>query len=180
MAKQSTQTRESKTSNKTGRRPKALNMLIQDHEDVKKNFANFEDASDSKKEKLLEETLTALMVHTKLEEELVYPLFEQENPDLIEEAKEEHRLADFLIAELKNMKPGDHHFDAKFKLLGEMVKHHIEEEEGELFPQMQKDDSIDFRELENNMRDRKDELQEEYSDLNSIGSFSSLHPEKKR
>ena len=56
------------------------------------------------------------------------------------EAVEEHHLVHVLIAELKKLKPSDERFDAKFNVLGELVKHHIEEEEGEMFPQAEKGD----------------------------------------
>ena len=73
------------------------------------------------------------------------------------EAVEEHHLVHVLIAELKKLKPSDERFEAKFNVLGELVKHHIEEEEDEMLPQAEKGD-IDWDNLESRVMKRKEEL----------------------
>ena len=82
---------------------------------------------------------TALMeleVHSKLEEELIYPAIRAEidDDDLMDEALEEHHVVHGLLGELKKMKPSDERYDAKFTVLAENVRHHIKEEESDMFP----------------------------------------------
>ena len=114
-------------------------MLKTDHRHVQDLFTKFEDADKRARPSIADETLTALEVHAALEEELVYPAVAEvvEDEDLVNEAKEEHHVAKFLIKELRKMDAGREEFATKFKVLGEIVGHHIEEEEGEMFPQAQ-------------------------------------------
>ncbi len=148
-------------------------MLIEDHKHVKKNFEAFEKSNDkSEKYDLFVDTVLSLVVHTKLEEELVYPLMKQADEDLEKEAEEEHRVVDFVITEMKGMSADDEKFDAKFTVLAELVKHHIKEEEEEAFPEMKELD-YDFAELAERMTARKLELQEEYADLESVEPLQS-------
>jgi hemerythrin-like domain-containing protein len=90
-----------------------------------------------------------LEIHAELEEKLIYPA--------MNEAVEEHHLVHVLIKELKKLKPKDETFQAKFKVLGELVKHHIEEEEGEMLPKAEKSD-IDWETLEVTVLKRKEAL----------------------
>src|SRR6188768_1056698 len=112
-------------------------MLKTDHRHVQDLFTKFEDADKRARASIAEETLTALEVHAALEEELVYPAIAEvvEDKEVVSEAREEHHVAKLLIKELHKMEAGDEAFATKFKVLGELVGHHIEEEEGELFPQ---------------------------------------------
>ena len=114
-------------------------MLKTDHRHVQDLFTKFEDADKRARASIADETLTALEVHATLEEELVYPAIAEviDDEDLVNEAREEHHVAKFLIKELRKMDAEDEGFSTKFKVLGELVGHHIEEEEGELFPQAQ-------------------------------------------
>jgi Hemerythrin HHE cation binding domain len=114
-------------------------MLKTDHRQVQELFTRFEDADKRTRASIAEETLTALEVHAALEEEIVYPAIAEvvEDEETINEAKEEHHVAKLLIKELHKMDAGDEAFATKFKVLGELVGHHIEEEEGEMFPQAQ-------------------------------------------
>ena len=79
-----------------------------------------------------------LTLHADIEEQLVYPaiaeMLDEDDQDTIQEAFVEHRSAKQLIAELEQMNPGDESYQPTFKVLGEYVNHHIQEEEGELFP----------------------------------------------
>ena len=72
-------------------------------------------------------------------------------------AYEEHHLLHVLIAELKKLEPGDETFKAKFTVLGELVKHHVKEEEGEMFPEAQKA-KIDWEALRMEVMERKEQL----------------------
>ena len=114
-------------------------MLKTDHRHVQDLFTKFEDADKRARGSIADETLTALEVHAALEEELVYPAIAEviDDEELINEAREEHHVAKLLIKELRKMDAEDEGFATKFKVLGELVGHHIEEEEGEMFPQAQ-------------------------------------------
>ena len=117
--------------------PDALQILREDHRKVKDIFRQFEDAEDQQTKKaLVDQALTELTVHTQLEEEIFYPAVRSEGDtgDLIDEAEEEHHVAEMLIEELRRMRPSDERYDAKFKVLSEAVKMHIEEEEANTLP----------------------------------------------
>jgi hemerythrin superfamily protein len=134
-------------------------MLKEDHKKVKGLFEEYEDATARKQQEIAETVIHELDVHAALEEELIYPAIREEidEDDLMNEANEEHHLVHVLIAELKNLDPGDEIFKAKFTVLGELVKHHVKEEEGEMFPKAQKAD-IDWEELGAAVTERKEQL----------------------
>lgn len=144
--------------------PKATDMLREDHEKVKGLFEQFEQAESDEKKQLVATAIQELEIHTALEEEIFYPAArealqgESEEEDTIDEAWEEHHVVKLVIAELKKMDPDDERYDAKFTVMAENVKHHIEEEEGELFPKLEGD--IDEEELGEQMMERKEELQQ--------------------
>lgn len=116
----------------------ALQLLREDHKHVKELFKQFEDADDSRtKGRIVGEALTALEVHAEVEEEIFYPAVRKEaNSDdgQMDEAEEEHHVVKLLLAELRKMKPTAGRYDAKFTVLSENVKHHIDEEESEMLP----------------------------------------------
>ena len=138
----------------------AIAILKRDHQKVKKLFDAFENASAATKKKIVAEALMELKVHAVIEEEFVYPALRQEMDDpegLMDEADEEHHVAKVLIAELEAMKGNEDHWDAKFTVLAENVRHHIKEEEGEIFPEARKTD-IDFVALAQRMAELKQNL----------------------
>ncbi|MGH7231893.1 MAG: hemerythrin domain-containing protein, partial [Nitrospiraceae bacterium] len=98
-------------------------------------------------------------VHAKLEEDLIYPAIRSkiDEEDLMDEALEEHHVVHVLLAELKKLKPNSERYDAKFTVLGESVKHHIKEEEGEILPKAEEAD-IDWEELATRVMKRKEQL----------------------
>lgn len=143
----------------------AIEMLREDHRKVKDLFERFEQAEDNAaKKQICAEALAELRVHTALEEELFYPAVRRvvEDEEEVDEAEEEHHVAKLLISELEDMGLGDDHFDAKFKVLAESVKHHIEEEESEMIPEAE--GGLDTLDLGEKMAERKEELREEMSD----------------
>jgi len=165
----------SKTNKKTSPRAAgkaasqdALRLLAEDHKKVKKMFDEFEkikdkeDIDDEQKQLLVETACAELTIHAQLEEELFYPAARDaiDDMDLLDEAEVEHASAKQLISELATMQPGDALYNAKFKVLGEYVKHHIEEEEKELFPLIKKSE-LDLAELAEEMQERRMELREE-------------------
>lgn len=140
----------------------AIEMLKEDHAKVQKAFKEFEkmDREDTEAMKQLVQTVCEeLKVHTTLEEEIFYPAVREaiEDEDIMNEAAVEHETAKMLIDQLENMGPDDPNFHATFTVLGEYVKHHIKEEEDEMFPQAKKTD-LDFEDLAQRMKERKQEL----------------------
>jgi len=120
--------------------PDAVSLLKADHARVDAMFKRYESARSNQKEALVKEICEELKMHTLLEEELFYPELRAaaKRPDgagdLLDEAKVEHHSAKMLIAELEAGSPGDELFDAKVKVLGEYIRHHVKEEHNEIFP----------------------------------------------
>ncbi len=120
----------------------AIVHLKDDHKEIRRLFTQFEKAGDGAektKGKLVDQIIEILTVHTYIENEVMYPRVRELLPDLeddVLESYEEHHVADVLVMELSTMKPGDERFDAKTTVLIENVRHHIEEEEQEWFPQV--------------------------------------------
>lgn len=139
---------------------KAMKLLKKDHDDVKALFDQFEEAkSGAAKTKIAREACKMLQVHARVEEELFYPALRLRLSDgsLLDEADEEHHEAKILIAELSLMNGGEPNFAAKFLVLAENVRHHVAEEEYEIFPAAKRT-SIDFDSLGDRMEKRKAEL----------------------
>ncbi len=136
-----------------------LTMLKGDHKNVKALFAEFEDASPRKRQDIAHTAIQELEIHAELEEGLIYPAIRRgiDDDELMNEANEEHHLVHVLIAELKELEPSDEAFAAKFTVLGELVKHHVKEEEGQMFPQALKA-KIDWEELKGEVMQRKERL----------------------
>ena len=118
----------------------AIKMLKQQHREVEKLFKLFEAAkSADKQEETFNEIADALAVHTTIEERHFYPAVKQgETEDLLLESVEEHLEVKRAIADLLRMDADDDEFAAKVKTLQEDVEHHVEEEEDELFPKVEK------------------------------------------
>ena len=134
-------------------------MLKEDHDKVKKLLEDVESAEGRERGEIAKTAIRGLEIHADLEERLIYPAIraEVDAADMMDEAIEEHHLVHVLIAELKKLKPGDEKFQAKFSVLSELVKHHIEEEEGEMFPKAEECD-IDWESLEASVMKRKETL----------------------
>jgi hemerythrin-like domain-containing protein len=115
--------------------------------------------------------LLALKVHTQIEEEIFYLQARKAtgDDDLLDEATVEHAGAKDLISQIESMKVGDDLYDAKVKVLGEQVKHHIEEEEDELFPEV-KAAKMDLEALGKTISARKAEVMTELSGKQPVRS----------
>lgn len=140
--------------------PDAIEMLREDHRKVKALFDEFERTDEAEaKEGIVETTLHELEIHAALEEEIFYPAAEEQvdEKESIDEAREEHHIVKLLIGELKKMNADDERYDAKYTVLAESVKHHIEEEESELFPKLE--GKLDTEGIGEQMEARKLELQ---------------------
>jgi hemerythrin superfamily protein len=109
----------------------AVALLKADHRKVEDLFAKFEAAkADGRKKALAEQICMELTVHTKIEEDIFYPACEGKvEEDLLKEAYVEHDGAKVLIAEIEAGGPDDEFYDAKVKVLSEMIEHHVKEEE---------------------------------------------------
>ena len=120
----------------------AIVMLREDHKEILRCFKDFERAGENavkRKGDLVDRMIELLTVHTYVENEVMYPRVRELVPDLeddVLESYEEHHVADLLVVELAAMKPDDERFTAKTTVLIENVRHHIEEEEQEWFPQV--------------------------------------------
>ena len=136
-----------------------LTMLKDDHKKVKRLFEEYKDANSRRQQEIAVTVIHELEVHSALEEEMVYPAIRDEidEDELMNEAVEEHHLVHVLIDELKKLDAGDESFSAKFNVLGELVKHHVKEEEGEMFPKAQKAD-LDWEALGEEVQERKEQL----------------------
>jgi hypothetical protein len=138
----------------------AIAVLKADHKMVDEMFTQFENAkSEPQKRTLTNKIIMALKVHTQIEEEIFYPACRGEvEDDLLDEAKVEHNSAKQLIAEIEVMQPGEELYDAKVTVLGEYIRHHVKEEEREMFPQARKGD-LDLKMLGEQLSARKTELE---------------------
>jgi hemerythrin superfamily protein len=135
----------------------AIDFLEEDHRQVEDFFEEYEKLEDgSAKAQLALKICMALQVHTQIEEEIFYPAAREaiEKPELIDEAVVEHAAAKKLISEIEDMQPEDELYDARVKVLQEQVLHHVEEEEGELFPQVESSE-LDVEALGKKMTERK-------------------------
>ena len=115
----------------TSTHPDAVALLKADHRKVEDLFAKFEAAKGAgKKQALAEEICLELTVHTRIEEDIFYPACEGAvEEDLLKEAYVEHDAAKLLITEIEAGGPNDDFYDAKVKVLSEMIEHHVKEEE---------------------------------------------------
>jgi hemerythrin-like domain-containing protein len=136
-----------------------VEMLKEDHEKVKGLFEDFESAEGREQADIAATAIRELEVHADLEEKLIYPAIRKhiDEDEMMNEAVEEHHLVHVLIKELKKLKPKDEVFQAKFTVLGELVKHHIDEEEGEMLPKAQESD-IDWEKLETAVMKRRETM----------------------
>lgn len=118
----------------------AIELLKGQHDEVKALFKSYEQSRDlDEKNDLVAEISDSLAAHAHIEEKLFYPaVYVGELQELLAEAVEEHLAAKRTIADLLRMMPGDRSYDAKVKVLKEQIEHHVEEEEGELFPKVKK------------------------------------------
>ncbi len=162
--------RAKRSPRQTARRSSDLKKIVKaledDHSKVDKLFKRFEKlkkAEDESRYELVPQICTMLKVHAKLEEDLVYPAAHEilgDDADMVEEAQVEHASAKQLIAELEQMNTEEPLFDAKVKVLGEYINHHVEEEEDELFPKLEKKADDQFEGVFEQMQDMRRTLEE--------------------
>ena len=153
-----------KSSARSNRRSpsNAFALLQGDHREVDAMLKQFERARSNSKRAIAERICAALTVHAQIEEEIFYPSAREvlgpSDQDLLEEAKVEHASLKNLIGQIQSADDGDSEaFAAKVTVLGEYTKHHVKEEEKELFPKLRKA-GLDATEVGERLAARKQEL----------------------
>ena len=137
----------------------ALQLLKNDHREVAGLLQQFERAQEDRKRSLAEQICRMLTVHAQIEEELLYPQAHEalgEDGYLIAEARVEHASLKDLIAQIEGAQEGEE-FEARVQVLSEYVKHHVKEEETEVFPRLTRTD-LDLEALGDQLAERKQEL----------------------
>jgi hemerythrin superfamily protein len=158
----STSTRKRRTTRASGKND-ALKLLKADHKEVSDMVAKYGNGRLTKDRKvaLAKQICLALTVHAQIEEEIFYPAAREEarnGEDLLDEAEVEHGSIKELVAAIESGSPDDDDlFDARVQVLGEYVKHHVKEEEGELFPKVRKS-GMDREEIGAQLAVRKEAL----------------------
>lgn len=156
------------TRQATKQQPDAVDLLVDDHKQVKKLFKEYEKLSkqDDVKGKVAvaKRICDELTVHTHIEEEIFYPaLREAMNiDDMLDEAVVEHATCKDLITQIRNSSGTHPLYDAKVKVLNEYIEHHVKEEETEMFPKARKA-KLDLDFFGMIMKDRKLELKTKYN-----------------
>ena len=115
-----------------------VSTLKADHRKVEQLFQRFESAGDDDKREIMHEIKKELAIHTRIEEEIFYRAVKKVDSELIAEAIEEHNLVESILAAMERPGLEQEAYEAKFTSLKESVEHHVEEEEGELFPKVEK------------------------------------------
>lgn len=147
----------------------AIDLLTEDHRKVDELFEEYEaskdEADDGAKEERVAEICLELTIHASVEEEIFYPaareaLEAEDDAETLDEAEVEHQTIKDLVEQLQTMTAGEELYDAKVKVLAEYVKHHVQEEEGELFPAL-RGSAADLEALGAELAQRKEELRSE-------------------
>lgn len=162
-----------------GKESNAIELLKHDHREVDSMFKQFDAEEDpSSKAEIAQHICLSLIVHSEIEEELFYPAaqraLDEEDRNLVSEAKVEHMSLKRLIDDISGSDSGDEMFEARMKVLKEYVKHHVHEEEHELMPQVKKTD-IDLEALGSRLMERKQALIQEYRSYAERQSGSSIN-----
>ncbi|HEY1891263.1 MAG TPA: hemerythrin domain-containing protein [Steroidobacteraceae bacterium] len=157
---------------KRGRRsgssaPYAVKLLRQDHREVAAALEEFESAGHEEKQSIAQRICRMLSVHTQIEEEILYPtargVFRADDAHLVAEADVEHASVKALIQQIEQARNVDEEYEAKVHVMGEFVKHHVKEEETELFPKLERT-SLDLDSLGERLEMRKAQLMGEEAD----------------
>lgn len=144
----------------------AIALLKEDHKKVRGLLEQLEKSTNAtRREQLSSKIEMELKVHTQIEEEIFYPAYKdaaqkKDDKELFFEAKEEHHVVDLVLPEVRETEPQAEEFQAKAKVLKELVLHHAKEEEKEMFPRARKLMSRDeLTDLGERLQQRKRELQ---------------------
>lgn len=152
----------------------ACDLLDADHKAVKKMFKSYGELAQSKsrevgqkKMELAQQICLALTVHTQMEEEIFYPALRNvlKDTDLMAEAEVEHQAAKDLISQIQSMTEPDEMFDAKVRVLGEYIDHHVKEERNEIFPKARAARKLDLMRMREALETRKEALMIETTEV---------------
>jgi hemerythrin superfamily protein len=159
-----------------------LSLLQEDHKRVLKLFRQFEKADREDPDamrQIVEQACNDLTLHAQLEEELFYPALrealDEDQAEMLEEARVEHDSAKQLIEELRGLQAGDARYAATFTVLGEYVKHHVEEEESEIFKQAKRA-KLDVEAIGEQVQERRAQLQGEAGGEMQAGAKGGAAP----
>ena len=147
--------------------PDAIALLRADHKRVSDLFAQYETTRSAARKKTLVATICQeLTIHAQVEEEIFYPAVKAalRDKELVPEAQVEHQSLKDLIAQVKDKEPDGEMFDAKIKVMSEYVKHHVKEEQNEMFVRAKKT-RLDLQQLGEQLAARKQELMDDPSQL---------------
>jgi hemerythrin superfamily protein len=151
----------------------AIALLEQDHDEVDELITQFErlgeGASPQQRKLIAEQICELLTIHAEIEEEVFYPAVEEQVPDtkeMVAEARVEHNAVKNLISDIQHASPESEEFTANVKVLGELVNHHVQEEEDELFPKV-RDSELDLDALGQQLQERKQDLMNQSEVLGS-------------
>jgi len=145
----------------------ACDLLDADHKAVKKLFNAYDELAGSKARgaaqkrlELARQICQELTVHAQIEEEIFYPALRAaiKETDLLAEAEVEHASAKDLIAQIEALSEPDEKYDAKVKVLGEYIDHHVKEERNEIFPKARSARKLDLVAMRDELAARKEEL----------------------
>ena len=142
---------------------KPMDLLKKQHKEVKGLFKKIEKTDGARERReLMQQIVTALEGHTTIEEEMFYPavreLETKKAEEMVNEAFEEHHVVKLVLAELPNVDPADERFEAKMTVLSELIEHHAEEEEKEMFKLANKIDEDELEDLGERMMERFEAL----------------------
>ena len=158
----------------------AISILKADHKKVKDLFTDFDDAEETNaKEQIAQEAMKELRIHTVIEEEIFYPAIRKalgdEGQEIMDESEEEHRVAKTIIEELADVSAADEHYEAKFIVLAENVRHHIREEESEMLKKAQHS-KADLEALGEQLLARKEQLMADEAELEAAEEKTRVKP----
>ncbi len=145
-----------------------LEILHEDHLLIQDLFFQYTQMNDPKEKKaIVEQILEELYLHATVEEKIVYAQTRENSEEevienIMDEADTEHHVAKVIMAELAAMKPTDDHYDAKVTILCEVIKHHVGEEEKEMFKKIKELD-LDLDELGEEVLELKEDLKDKYN-----------------
>jgi len=144
----------------------ATTLLRADHKLVSELFEQFEKSrSPDKKKALVEQICQELTIHAQIEEEIFYPAVKAalNDSELVPEARVEHETLKALVAQLEGAEADGEDYDARVKVLSEYVKHHVKEEQTEMFPKAKASAKLDLKALGEALLARKEELKAQYA-----------------
>jgi hemerythrin superfamily protein len=148
-------------------RQDATQILTADHKKVSKIFAEFEKSKEDSEQKqtLVKMACDELTIHAQIEEEIFYPALhealKESDEELVDEAEVEHATIKQLVETLRTSDPEDRLYDANVTVLSEYVKHHVKEEQDEIFPKARKAKALDLKQMGEEIMARKMQLMEE-------------------